>query len=210
MILDCQDDSDFDDSNNTTYPQETTPLVDLQRDFPISQALQILQIKRLDVTYDGVNYYRARAMDDSMVKQGFPPVSGATTMDATVDARYTKQQPYFDYKYGSIWLYPRAQTGDAAAGAQMVAEFSRAVVPFSANDLTNGTAIPGFDLPFHPILAYGPAMEFAQKRALPQLNAIVTQLQDYENRLKKAYGNKDKDIKLTMIPYDVPEDSYNR
>lgn len=210
MILDAQDDADFDDINNTTYPTMTTSLVDLQRDYTITSTLNILQIKRLDITYDGINWYRARALDDSMLKDGLPPLTGYPTMDATVDARYVKQQPFYDYKYGSLWIYPRAQTGDAANGAKMVAEFTRSVIPFSSGDLSTGTLIPGFDLPFHPILAYGPAMEFAQKRALPQLNSIVTQLEDYENRLKRAYGNKDKDLKLTLIPYDVPEDSYNR
>ena len=210
MILEAQDDSDFDDSNNTTYPQETTVLVDLQRDYPITSALNILQIKRLDISYDGVTWNRARPLDDGAIKQGLPPVTGYTSMDATVDGRFTKSDPRFDYKYGSIWIYPRAQTGDAAAGASMVAEFSRAVVPFTASDLSTGVLSPGFDLPFHPMLAYGPAMEFATKRQLPQLQKIVNELQDYEARLKRAYGNKDKDIKWTLTPYDIPEDIYNR
>lgn len=210
MILDSQDDSDFDDSNNTTYPTLTTVLVDLQRDYSVPQNLKILQIKRLDVTYDGTNWKRAVAMDDSMIKQGLPPVSGYPTMDAQVDSRYTKDQPRYDVKYGSIFLYPRAQTGDAATGAKMVAEFTREVIPFTSPDLSTGTILPGFEGPFHPILAYGPAFEFAQKSSMPQLGSILATLQDYESRLKRFFGNKDKDLRLTMIPNDVPEDSYNR
>lgn len=214
MIYESQDDSDFDDLRNTTYPQYTTSLVAGQRDYAIASTLNILQIKRLDVTYDGVNWVRAVAMDDSMVKQGLPPVSGYTAMDAQVDARHVKQAPRFDYKNGSIFIYPMASAADVAAGAKLCAEFSRAVTPFTASDytsvLTDSTVVPGFDAPFHPILAYGPAMEFASKYAMPQLQAIIIQLSDYEQRLKRSYGSKDKDIKMTLIPYDVPEDSYNR
>lgn len=209
-ILDSQDDSDFDDINNSTYPQYTFSLVDLQRDYPINSTLNILNIKRLDLTYDAVTWYRAKVMDDSMVKQGLPPVSGYPAMDATVDSRFTKTNPYYDYKYQSLWLYPRAQTGDALAGAKGVAEFSRSVTAFTSGDLSTGTLIPGFDLPFHPILAYGAASEFAKKRALPQLPAILSDLADYEQRLRKHYGSKDKDMKITLIPYDTPEDYYNR
>lgn len=209
-ILEAQDDSDFDDSSNTTYPQYTFPLVDLQRDYSIASTYKILKIKRLDITYDGVTWYRATPIDDSMVKQGLPPVSGATSMDATVDARFVKEAPRYDYKYGSLWIYPRAQTGDAANGAQAVAEFTREVTPITLSDLTTGTLVPGFDGPFHPVLAYGCASEKATQFSMPQLPKLMGEIEDYKIRLQRHYGSKDGDIKLTLLPNDVPEDSYNR
>lgn len=72
--------------------------------------------------------------------------------------------------------------------------------------MSTGTKEPGFDAPFHPILAYGPAFEFAQKYNMPQTKSIFVELQDYEERLKRFYGNKDKDIKLQFTPNMLPED----
>jgi len=81
MILESQDYTDFDDNRDTNYPIATRALVASQRDYAFgtalwtlagkeggagtaTQTLLPLKIKRLDVTYDGVNYFRATPFDD--------------------------------------------------------------------------------------------------------------------------------------------------
>src|SRR5579872_319914 len=59
MILEAQDDWDFDDLNNTDYPVATTPLVANQRDYTFPASLKILKIKRVDISYDSTNWFRA-------------------------------------------------------------------------------------------------------------------------------------------------------
>lgn len=220
-ILEAQDSSDFDDSNNTKYPIFTTPMVALQRDYPITAALRILQEKRLDFTYDGANWYRALPFDDAAESRGLGPVSGATVQDANIDARYTKMSPRYDIKYGSIFIYPRALAADVSAGAAINAEFTRSVCPFSllntdtpattgkqyvgAATLAAGTAEPGFDINCHPILAYGISMEYAEKTNAPQLNYIASRLADYKQELKNYYSYKNTDFKLRFGSIDYPE-----
>lgn len=225
-IFESQDDSDFDDFNNPQYPIFTAPMVANQRDYPITTSLRINQIKRIDITYDGQNYYRALPFDIAMEKKGMGPLTGATYQDTTIDGRYVKQSPRYDIKYGSLFIYPRATDSDVANGAKIVAEFARAVCPFSltntdtpattgktyvgASTLAAGTAEPGFDISIHPLLAYGPAMEFAEKLNAPQLGIIRERIAEYKEELKKFYGQKDGDMKWTFMPYDIPEDSYMR
>lgn len=210
MILEAQTDADFDDANQTDYPIYTSPLIAGQRDYPIPATLKMLEIKRLDVTYDGSHYYRALPFDNASEKRGFGPLGGSAEMDLEVDRRYIKQSPRYDVKYNSIFMYPLAVQSEVDSGAKIVAEFTRQIIEFTSAQLTTGTISPGFDAPFHAMLSYGPAFEFAQKMNLPQAKSIFTELQDYEVRLKRHYANQDKDFKFVLMPYDIPEDVYNR
>ena len=225
-ILQAQDDDDFDDRNNTLYPIFTTPMVANQRDYIITNALNILQIKRVDISYDGANWYRGTALDSGTDTRGLGPVSGATTQDAVVDSRYSKYTPVYDLLYGSMFVYPMAQAVDVANGATILAEFTRAVCPFSltttdtpastgkmyvgASTLVSATASPGFDINLHPVLVYLAAEEYATKTNSPQLQFIIQKVADYKNELMIHYGYKDKDIRYTFLGENIPEDVYNR
>lgn len=203
MIFESQDDTNFDDIRNTTYPIKTTPLVAGQRDYSIPVSEQVLKIKRVDVSYDGTNFYRATPFDNGVPTWGF----GNTTNE---DANMIKQAPRYGVNYNSIFLYPLPQTTDAiGTGAVMRIEWERAMIPFSQSAdytgaaMSTSTSVPGFDLPFHPILAYGAAYEFANANNLPQLQNIKQDLQDYEGRIRMAYGRKDLDTLYSLRPaYD--------
>ena len=221
MILESQDDSSFDDNRTaTSYPIATRPLIAGQRDYSFltaawtlqgpesaanvtGQSLLPLKTKRVDVTYDGITYFRATEFDDGVPQWGF----GSETME---DSNFTTVAPYYGVKYNSIFLFPMATAGNVTAGATLRLELDRAVVPFSktadyaAINMSASTSVPGVDLPWHPMLAYGAAYEFANANNLPQLANIKQDLTDWEARLRIAYGRKDKDVLLYMRPaYDA-------
>ena len=88
-------------------------------------------------------------------------------------------------------------------------ELERAVIPFSqaadypAAAMSTSTSVPGIDLPWHPMLAYGAAYEFANANNLPQLQNLKQDLVDWEARVRIAYGRKDLDMILALRPaYD--------
>lgn len=197
IIFDSQDDSDFDDMRRTDYPVQTTPMIAGQRDYIIGSTLEMLKLKRVDISYDGVNFYRAEPFDDGAYGRGMGN-------DTLTDQYFVKTAPQYDFKYGSLWVYPLAQASDVAAGAVIRTEWQREFIPFTSSDytsaLTDSTAQPGFDEPFHPILAYGPAFEYAASKQLPQLSTIQPMLADYEQRMRQAYGKKDLDIRLSLAP----------
>lgn len=217
MILESQDDTDFEDPRQVNYPIATRVLVAGQRDYAFATAswslqgreggaatsnvaLLPLKIKRVDVTYDGTNWFRATPFDDGAVGFGF----GNPTNE---DQNMIKQAPRYDIKYNSISVYPLAIASDVSSGAKIRIEFSRDVVVFTTADYTvdptDSTVIPGIDSPFHMMIAYGAAYEFANANLLPQLQNIKDDLAIWEQRLRAAYGRKDQDTVLSLAPaYD--------
>lgn len=197
MILEAADSTDFDDGRNTTYPILTTPMVASQRDYSIPVSNKVLKIKRVDVTYDGTNWYKAEPIDDGEIYFGLGN-------DTTTDQNFYPTTPRYDVKYNSIFLYPMPSATDVANGGTMRIEWERQITPFDSGDyttvLTDSTVVPGFDDPFHPMLAYGAAFEQATSRQLPQLAQITSELADYETRLRVAYGRKDWDRRLLFKP----------
>lgn len=197
MIFESQDDSNFDDNRNTNYPIVTTPLVAGQRDYAIPVSEQVLKIKRVDISYDGVNYYRATQFDTGLPAWGF----GNTTNE---DANFIQQAPYYNVQYNSIFIYPALAT--TTTNATLRIEWERAMIPFSqsadypAAAMSTSTSVPGIDLPWHPLIAYGAAYEFANANNLPQLQNIKQDLVDWEARLRTAYGHKALDEMLYMKP----------
>lgn len=194
-ILQAQDDTDFDDVNKTDYPIVTQALVANQRDYPIPLSEKVLEIKRVDLTYDGSNWYRAFPIDSSELAIAMPPSSAS---QSTLDSYFPQTNPRYDIKYNSIFIYPLASAANVASGATIKIEWTRQVTEFTSGDLTAGTAVPGFDDPLHPILAIGPAFEYAKAKNLPQAKALIGDLAEYKDLLTKHYGIKDRDRSLAM------------
>lgn len=201
MILDSQDEMDFDDMRYTDYPSVTFSMT-TNRDYAFSQfqtnaaglSYGNLKIKEVSITYDGVNWYRALPIDNTENDFATPP-AGATTANTTIDAYFAKTAPKYDSKFNALFIYPRASTADITAGAQVYVEFFRSPVEFTSAELTAGTVSPGMDPTFHMMLAYGAANEYTTSQQLPQRNEIARELQMYEDRLRKQYSSKQLDRK---------------
>lgn len=197
MIFGSQDNSDFDDARATDYPVQTTPMVANQRDYPIAVTERLMKLKRVDVCYDGTNAYKAESFDTGTFTGGIK-FNNSSSVDATFDGNFVQQNPRYDFSYGAVWISPMPVAADVTNGGFIRTEWERSITPFTSAELTAGTAIPGFDPPFHPILAYGAAKEFATARQLPQLEEIQPELDKYEQRIRAAYGRKDLDMRLNL------------
>lgn len=199
MILDSQDESDYDDPNWSDYAILTTPLVANQRDYAIPVSEQVLQIKRIDICYDGTNPYRATPIDAGEIIEGLGN-------DTQIDSYYSKDSPVYDTEGLSFFIYPRADATDVTNGGYIRAMWSRSPKHFTVSDWNTGTVIPGFDYTFHAMLAYGPAMEYAISKQMPQAKAYADIIADFESRLRRQYGSKQKDrvmqLMSTYIDYE--------
>lgn len=213
MILDSQDEVDFDDARYTDYPSVTVPMT-TNRDYAFGQTItntagltySVLKIKDVSVSYDGVNFYKAFPLDINELTVGNAPTMTASTQNTTIDANFSRTAPRYDMKNNSFNIYPMAQTADVTAGAKMVIEWYRTPVEFTLAELTAGVVIPGFDPSFHMMLAYGAAYEFCASKGLPQADRLYREYQDYEVRLRKQYSSKQVDRKYEFIPeYDSME-----
>lgn len=197
MILDAQDETSWDDTNQTSYPIWKFNLA-LQRDYSIPTTLNMLKIKSLSISYDSVSIYRATPFLQSNIDLPIVDEANATAQ-TTLDAFMSRTSPQFEVKYNSIWLYPMPLSGDITNNGYGLAEFFRQPIEFTSSDLTTGTAVPGFDATFHPMLAYGAALEYAAPLQLPQLKVISGELQDYEVRLRNQYSAKELDRRYSLM-----------
>jgi len=198
MIRDSQDESDFDDVRNTSYPIKYLTMVALQRDFSIPQTDKTVAIKRVDVTYDGVNYYRALPIDSGEMEGGLG-LSSSSVQELTTDGLYSTTTPRYDYKYGALFVYPRATQAQVNAGATIKYEGTREITEFTSGEVTTGTAIPGFDSAFHPFLHLGPSFDYCTINSLPQAKGFQMRLQELETRLRRHYGSKQKDRDIQLV-----------
>lgn len=198
MIMGSQDESDFDDQRNSTYPDKTTPLVDGQRDYSIPVSEKVLAIKRVDISYDGINFYKATPIDSNEIDVGIGRFSD-TTAENKLDSYFSRTAPRYDTKNNAIFIYPRPITGDAAAGGKIRIQWVREMTEISSSDLTTGTIVPGFDSAFHMMLAYGPSYEYCFSLNLPQTKSLKDILDNMEARLIRIYGSKQKDRDYNLI-----------
>lgn len=192
MILQSQDEWDFDDSNHTDFAILTTPLVSGQRDYALPVAEKVLKIKRVDICYDGTGNtcYKAEPFDSNEMGLGLGN-------DVETDARFPSSEPKYDLISNSAWIYPRANDANVTNSGIIRIEWTREVDEFVVGDTTQE---PGFDEPFHRMLSLGASLDYALAKNLVIKNDIATMLQDYEQRLKQFYGSKQLDRNYILKP----------
>lgn len=219
-VLRSMDEQDFDDYRSTSnYPIASRALVAGQRDYKFNsntwslagreggsattnQPLLPLKIKRVDVTYDGTNYFRADPIDTGEISIGLGN-------DTVTDASYYKTAPKYDIRANAINVYPMATAGDVSSGAKVRIEFTRDVTLFVVGDytsvLTDSTVIPAFDSTFHPSLANGTCYEYGKTNNLPNKNDWKQDFNEDMGLLALQYGSKaqDRNYRLGVDPYTV-------
>lgn len=190
MILKSQDEWDYDDKNNTDFPIMTTSLVANQPDYALPT--NVLKIKRVEVTFDGSNWYRAESIDDNE--------RSADSTQTTINNLFQTARPYYDIQFGSIFLFP-IPTANVSGGLKVWV--SRQITEITSSDLTTGTYVPGFDPNFHMVLAYGAAYEFGLANGKENTNIIKNELEQMMAELQIYYGDKDKDRTIFLKPNPV-------
>lgn len=193
-----EDEVDFDDKNYNDYPEQTSPLVAGQRDYTIPTSEKLISFKRVDISYDGVNYYRATPIDTGEMYEGLGPAS-ATVQNAKIDQLYPKTAPRYDCAYNSVFIYPAPTAADVANGGKIFIEWDREIKEFTAADMSNGTAVPGFDTAFHSLLAYGPSYEFLLGTGQDTAQ-VENNLNEMKGNLQLTYGKKQADRDMNIRP----------
>jgi hypothetical protein len=180
MILQSQDEWDFDDKNNSNFPILTTNLVANQQ--PYALPSDTLKVKRLEVTYDGTNWRKVHPIDVNEI---------AHATDATsVKNNFSQDNPFYDLQSTQLMLYP-IPDADVTGGIKIWTE--RTMTAFTSSDLSAGTATPGFDRQFHEMVALSVALDWAIAKGTQNRDILKGQLSEYEQRLKQYYGDKQLD-----------------
>ena len=196
MILESADDAGYDDPRWGDFPIQATDLVSGQRRYSFGVSDAVVSFDRVDVSYDGVTWVKAEPIDTSRLP--FSLGDGTTTAsEDAVDAYFSASAPAYDVEGGfTVAIYPRP----SASTGKVVVRCSRVAKPITESDLSTGTAVPGFDVNFHFMLAYGAASEFGTGHLLPNAGAVASTLADGEARLRRQYGRKQPDYQMAVTP----------
>jgi hypothetical protein len=187
-IILSHDNFDWDDPYKTDYPIATTPLIASQRDYQFDN-ISFLKLKRVDVSYDGTNYYRATPFDSATYQEGLGN-------DTNTDDNFSKNKPYYDPKSFGFWLYPLADATDVSNGGKIRVEFTRAYTEYVYDDTTKE---PPIDRPFHDLIAIGAALKLPSL-TVDQYNKLLIKYQQGVAELEAYYGTRNEDFYMDINP----------
>ena len=183
IILDSQDEWDFDDSNLTDLPIASTDLVANTGAYALPST--IYKLNKLEINY-GSGFIKVNPLD----------LNETGLSESEVLSRATVENPFYRVFGQMIKLYP-APTSDVSSGLQLY--YDREVAEFTSAEVTTGTKKPGLDRLWHDYIALGASVDAGLKYTLTNLSSLETKLQDMENRIRKCYGQKvvDRKYKIT-------------
>ncbi|MEK6897504.1 MAG: hypothetical protein AABW93_03160 [Nanoarchaeota archaeon] len=69
----------------------------------------LIKLQRVEITYDGTNWYVADPLS-------LQEISGATILDADLNAQFSKSAPRYWFKDRSVWIAPIPASTDSVAG----------------------------------------------------------------------------------------------
>jgi len=165
----------------------TADMVNGQQEYTFPN--DILKIKRIELSYDGTNWYRAEQFDVNQRMEA--------TDSASIKRNFDQSKPYVDFMDNSLMLYPIPQA-DSTGGIKIWYEKE-------LDNLVSDTDEPKFCKAYHKGLAYGAAKDYFEKYMEVGTNATkVAQMsantQDYIARMKAYYRMKTPDFQYNMTP----------
>jgi len=193
LILQADNRWQWDDTNYTDLPIATASLAD-QQDYSISGA-GFLRILKVECKNSAGDWIALKQIDINQLKG-----------TAMTEYRETAGTPAeFDLIGESIFLYPKPSY--VSSGGLKV-YFQRVPDYFTADDTTQE---PGFAAPFHRLLSYGAALDYAIAK---EMQGKIPFLQNEINKLEigviEFYSTRNRDFKqritLEKEDYSVGED----
>lgn len=179
IILTSQDEWQYDDNNNTDLPSLRKNLVANQRDYGLPISDKLMKVERLEVTYDGVNWYKAEPLEKGEI--------GVAITGTDIDARFSTTKPFYDLEGNSLFLYPKPTT-NVTAGLRIW--MLRDVREFTTSDTS---LEPSFDRDFHRFLSLGASYDWCFAKGLPQTPVLKQELMEMEGKIRQFFGKKQED-----------------
>lgn len=185
LLLQTQDEWDFDDVNHTDTAVITADLVATQQQYTIPIVSErILKIKRLEITYDGTTWRKAEPIDINEI--------GYATDTTTIAQKFDTTKPFYDLTGTELFLYPIPQSA-VTGGLKMW--FFRDVDQFTSSDTTQE---PGFDRAYHEMIAMGASVDWSIMKGLEVAGDLKQLLIEKEASFVNHYGRKQRDRQLQM------------
>ncbi len=187
LILGADGRWDFDDTNNTDFPEGTANLVSGQKDY----SLDTTYIKVLGVSILGSSGVWRKLLPFD--PDDLAPVYGPL-MDRAQFLSSSGNPLYYDLHGNSIILYPAPDNGVSVtltAGLKVYAQ--RTAQLFTSAEVTTGTKVPGFPSIFHSLISYKAALPYAMAYKPERVQFITAEIMRKTKDLVGFFSKRDKD-----------------
>lgn len=158
----------------------TTNIVASQQEYVFPT--DIFKIKRIEVSYDGTNWYVANRFDVNEL--------GIATDSTSIANNFSKNKPYADVYDNSIFLYP---IPDAAVTNGLKIYYEPLVT-----QLSGISDEPNIARPYHMAIALGMAKDYLSKYIdikanAAKLSSVENSLAKLRNEMKEYYRSRNQD-----------------
>lgn len=180
LILEADTRWKWDDTNHTDLPVGQTDLVANQQDYGIDTTyLKILKVTCKDTDGNFKELTKKNLWNMGQDPTEFKKTAGTPT--------------HYELRGNSIFLYPKS---NYASTNGLKVFYQRTVDYFATTDTTQE---PGFASPFHHIIAYYMARDYALANDMPaKLKMLQTEIDRIEAQLMSYYATRDEDEKLHL------------
>lgn len=169
---------EFDDTNYTDLPIGTSTLVNGVQDVQLSVShLRVLRVEILNAQGD---YYKIEPFDLQDIGS-----QGMTEFESGVGS-----PRFYDIQGGSVFLYPRPQTGYVTFAAGIKVYYQREPSYFLTTDTTKA---PGFASIFHRLVSRWACYDYALSRQLSIRKDLRDEITVLEQQLTDFYATRDPD-----------------
>lgn len=140
-------------------------------------ATDVLKIERVDITYDGTNWYKAE------------PLNRADYLEAinqtNINNDFSTTTPFYDISNNAINLYP-VPVANSASGLKVT--YTQQITDLSAD-----ADVPVIPENFQRILSLGAAYDWAMSRGLATAGALRNEIEQLHQEIKSFYSNRQMD-----------------
>lgn len=187
MILQSDGRWKWDDTNNAAQPTTTINMTEATTAVAIPDTTY-LTINRVEVLDVNGNWYKINPFNEHEVVN-----------QSMTEYLKTPGRPLMYEKVGGFLnLYPKPTGGSVTLTAGLKVYYQRDASYFTTVDTTK---VPGFAAPFHRILSFGGALDYAIANGLSQkINILTPLIQKIEQDLQTFYSSRSRDEKVRITP----------
>lgn len=182
LILHADGRWQYDDSNRDDFPVATANLVSGQNDYTLAAAH--VRIVHVEVKDENGNWHKLSPVDRA--DSGYSPSEEEEETGTPVE---------YDKIGASLILKPKPNYNSTNG---LKVHYQRGPELFTSDDLTTGSAEPGFNSLYHDLIALWPAYEYACANGMQHANQLMDEILRKENQLKLDYAKRDKDERTSM------------
>jgi hypothetical protein len=177
----------WDDTNNAAQPTTTINMTEATTAVAIPDTTY-LTINRVEVLDVNGNWYKINPFNEHEVVN-----------QSMTEYLKTPGRPLMYEKVGGFLnLYPKPTGGSVTLTAGLKVYYQRDASYFTTVDTTK---VPGFAAPFHRILSFGGALDYAIANGLSQkINILTPLIQKIEQDLQTFYSSRSRDEKVRITP----------